>query len=186
MEQTTQLSTLFAHYDRLCQYCDALFQQTYQAFPTEMQCQKGCAECCALETVVPLEAAVISVYLDSLDPIERNRVFSKNPVSTSCVFLSSTQICLIYPVRPLICRTHGLPIAYPDRTDLDACPLNFANIDLTQIDRQYVLDAENITTNLLRLNLAYALLRGDPDRSGERVPLRTIFEKFHSEHSKDD
>lgn len=187
MEQSAQLSTLFAQYDKLCQYCDAQFQYTFQAFQPYMQCQKGCADCCLLEAVLPLEAAVIASYLESLETNEKKRVFGNNPLFTPretgkesqedspCVFLSPERICLIYPVRPLICRTHGLPLTYPERPVPDTCPLNFQVYNLAQIEPRYVLDVENITTNLLRLNLAYHILtEGSPDAAGKRIPLRRI------------
>ena len=184
-QQSAQLATLFAQYDRLCQYCDAVFQHTFQTFQAYMHCRKGCAACCLLETVVPLEAAVITSYLESLQEIsEKNRVRDdgREPEENSpCVFLSKDQTCLIYSVRPIICRTHGLALKYPDKEDLDTCPLNFEGYDLARLGPQYVLDAEIVTTNLLRLNLAYCVLTETPETAGERIPLQTILSRVLSE-----
>ena len=83
-------------------------------------------------------------------------------------------MCAIYPARPLICRTHGMAIQYPDQEEWDACPLNFIDAPLNQIDSQYVLHAEAVTTNLLRLNLAFCMIAGNAELAGERVRLRDL------------
>ena len=90
-----------------------------------------------------------------------------------CVFLCK-DVCTIYPARPIICRTHGLPLIYPEQEAMEVCQLNFAEIDITTFDPQYLLDAESITENLMRLNLAFCMLTESPDRAGERIPLDQI------------
>lgn len=137
-----------------------------------MQCAKGCAACCMLETVSPLEAFMIAEYLKSLPALER----PPSPVDVNeapCVFLRD-DVCTIYPARPMICRTHGLPLIYPEQQEIEVCQLNFVELDISAIDPQYLLDAESITENLMRLNLAFCLLTGAPDRAGERIPLDHI------------
>ena len=177
MEQAAQLSTLLDRYHALCQYCDDLFQRAVQAYRAQIQCAKGCAECCLLETVVPLEAAVIAAYLQATPAIREQLCLSDQHQNPPCVFLSN-QVCLIYPVRPIICRTHGLPIKYPEHEGIDICPLNFSDDDLTQIEEQFVLDADVITTNLLRLNLAFCLLTATAETAGKRIALQSLLTNF--------
>lgn len=181
MEQAAQLSTLLDRYHALCQYCDDLFERAVQAYPTQIQCAKGCAECCLLETVVPLEAAVIAAYLQAMPALRERLSLTDQPQNPHCVFLSN-QVCLIYPVRPIICRTHGLPIRYPEHEGIDVCPLNFNNDTLTELEEEFVLDADVITTNLLRLNLAFCLLTATAKTAGERIALQSLLTNF-SENS---
>lgn len=175
MEHAAQLSTLLGRYHALCQYCDDLFQRTVQTYRSQIQCAKGCAECCLLETVVPLEASVIAAYLQSTPAILERFCLPDQPQeqNSRCVFLNN-QVCLIYPVRPIICRTHGLPIRYSENAGIDICPLNFSDDNVTEIEEQFVLDADLITTNLLRLNLAFCLLTTTAENAGERVSLQSL------------
>ena len=63
MPEKTSLITLVTQYQKLCQYCDEVFAAILEVFRAQMRCAKGCAACCILETVVPLEAYVIASYL---------------------------------------------------------------------------------------------------------------------------
>ena len=164
------LSTLFERYETLCRYCDDFFNRVADKFPNHMQCAKGCSSCCLLETVAPLEAYIIVSYL------QQHPIIAKRKSSEHCVFLEQ-DTCLIYPVRPIICRTHGLPIQYPAPQGYDVCPLNFPETDLTLLDKHYVLDAELITSNFMRLNLAFCLLTQSADAAEERIALADILHK---------
>ena len=92
-----------------------------------------------------------------------------------CPFLRARE-CLVYSMRPLICRTHGLAITGKQLTDgrVDCCPLNFTQESLALLDRELILDVDMITANLMRLNLAFCLLLGDQDLAGKRLGLGEI------------
>ncbi len=166
-----QLSILFSQYQKLCHYCDGVFSATQNAFPSQMQCAKGCASCCILETIVPLEAHIIAsaLTLSSQEQLKEK----ESQKNGNCVFLHHAE-CAIYAVRPIICRTHGLPIQHPDCRQPDVCPLNFTSMELTTLDPQWILNAETITGNLMRLNLAFCILIQRPEIAGERIPLRWL------------
>jgi hypothetical protein len=179
MSNKSSLATLVGQYQRLCQYCDDLFAATFHTFRLHIKCAKGCASCCILETVTSLEASMISSYLESSEWASIPPAFDPAAsTSTQCVFLHQN-LCLIYPVRPIICRTHGLPILYPEQ-GIDTCPLNFSEIDLTSIDPKFLLDADRITQNLMRLNLAFCLIMHQPDIAGDRIPLQHIITRQFS------
>jgi len=170
MPDPTALATLLTRYQTLCQYCDDVFAATQTALRQAMQCAPGCASCCVLETVVPLEASIIRTFLAGTVLPPR-----PNAAPGVCVFLRE-QRCVIYPVRPIICRTHGLPLAYQETQTIETCPLNFTDLDLTTVEPAYLLDAEVLTANLLRLNLAFCLLTGEPDRAAARVTLQSLLD----------
>lgn len=175
MSHTEKLSVLLNQYHTLCNYCDTLFESVRQAYPREIHCAEGCADCCSLETVVPLEAYVIALFLK--DSSRRDDALEKIPQDHHCLFLlHETQACSIYPVRPLICRTHGLPTRYPEQPGIDICPLNFPNHpDALPVEEQYILDAGIITTNLMKLNLAFCLLHGKPESAEHRISLANLW-----------
>lgn len=175
MPDPAAFETLLTQYRTLCRYCDQVFAATAEALRPHIRCAKGCDACCTLESVVPLEAHVIAAYLDAhpIEPPPAPPVASPDD-RTPCVFLRQ-HACAIYPVRPIICRTHGLPLRYPDQPGIDACPLNCTDLDLTALDPQFVLDMGHVTDNLIRLNLAFAVLTNQPpDTAGERVALQRL------------
>ena len=164
-------ATLIAQYAALCRYCDQAFAAARRRYPDQMRCAKGCAACCILETVVPLEAVMIAEYLASR---AHSRPMPDEAAADQCAWLDQAASCRIYPARPIICRTHGLPLRYPDQLDPDICPLNLLETFSRDIDPQCVLDAERITTNLLRLNVAFCMLIGSGEAAGERISLRDL------------
>ncbi len=171
-DNSQTLLTLFERYATLTTYCDQAFAAAADRYAAQMRCASGCASCCRLETVVPLEAALIAAYL-AVVPLDFDCA-ADDAAAPECVFLTADAACAIYPVRPLICRTHGMVIQYPDQEEWDACPLNFTDVPLNQIEPHYVLHAEAVTTNLLRLNLAFCMIAGETDSAGERIRLHDI------------
>lgn len=118
---------------------DAHFDQALARTPAAFQCAAGCDACCHVRIgVFAVEADPIRRALAGLatrDPALRRRVRDQADDPTHqdrCALLVDGR-CAVYAERPLICRSHGLPIAVPDPTDasgklrLDHCPLNFQN-----------------------------------------------------------
>jgi len=91
-----------------------------------IRCARGCADCCVDGlTVLTVEAELIRRHhgdlLRSADPY---------PLG-ACVFLNRDGACRIYPHRPYVCRTQGLPLSWVEETGggqlvemRDICPLN--------------------------------------------------------------
>ncbi|MDH7598079.1 MAG: YkgJ family cysteine cluster protein [Sedimentisphaerales bacterium] len=89
-------------------------------------CRKGCSSCCKDGlTVFELEAMNIrrnhAGLLQTAKPHEVGM----------CAFLDEQGACRIYPSRPYVCRTEGLPLRWidqmPDGSPVemrDICPLN--------------------------------------------------------------
>ena len=170
MKNLDKLPHLIQQYQALCQYCDDLFMSIFSACRSHMQCAKGCASCCILETVTPLEAYMIETHLQSISA--RVPLFIQQ-TEEMCVFLHSNE-CAIYPVRPIICRTHGLPLLYQERGEIEVCPLNFTELDITTLDPAYLFDTERITANLIRFNLAFSMITERLDEHEERIFLKDI------------
>ncbi len=76
-----------------------------------------CPSRCRLQRVLPLEAEAIRRYLrrdadgrELLSAAARRGGHSK---CRECVFLTERDACAVYPVRPLVCRSAGLPRHHP-------------------------------------------------------------------------
>lgn len=116
---------------------DAHFDQALARSPAAFQCAAGCDACCHVRIgVFAVEAAPLRDALARLattDPALRSRVRAQadDPDHQHHCALLVDGRCAVYAERPLICRSHGLPIAVADPTDvsgklrLDHCPLNF-------------------------------------------------------------
>ncbi len=162
------IKELLAAYRQLGDYCAAYSERLRAEFASEITCRKGCSACCELTSVNALEAFLMAGYLQGKQQLGRANTANTCP-------LLENDCCLIYPARPLICQTPGLPIYGANLTDgeIDCCPLNFA-ANPTAITRQNALDAEMITENLMRLNLAFCMLIGEQALAGERIDLNDI------------
>jgi Fe-S-cluster containining protein len=117
-------------------------------------CRPGCADCCMAFTVLPLEAALLAQAL-----ARRSLTVVRSP--DRCRFLRDG-LCAIYALRPVICRTQGLALAYIDeaaeRIEVSACPLNFPEDALLEHDDLLFMDLFN--ERLAALNLRYCRLNG--------------------------
>lgn len=118
-----------------------------------INCAPGCSSCCRKFSIWPLEAALIS----------GSPAFSGRSIggAEQCPLLNDNR-CAIYPQRPLICRTQGLPIGYVDETheqiEVSACPLNFSADHPFEYDDLLLLDPFN--SRLAALNHAYCQQSG--------------------------
>lgn len=153
---------------------DGHFDAAHARSPTSFACAPGCESCCHQQlSVFEVEAARIRRALSALedrDPGLRQRVREQAAVldDPRCALLVEGR-CSIYAERPLICRSHGLPIAVPTPDDpevleVDHCPLNFTEAPPPRASI-LVLDALNRPLAVL----AELAAPGQP-----RVPLREL------------
>lgn len=135
-------------------------------FKSRLQCRPGCASCCMQFSVLPLEAALVAEALHEHTPMSQ-----KN--GDSCLLLVDN-LCQVYAVRPIICRTQGMPLGYVDEyagtIEVSACPLNFPDdFPLTHDDLLYM---DQFNSRLAELNLQYCRATGlDPEK---RIPLADL------------
>jgi Fe-S-cluster containining protein len=146
----------------------------------QIACRPGCSRCCTNISVFPVEYQAILQDLCAAGIKE----ISFDP-NAPCVFLQDG-LCALYEYRPLICRTHGLPIAFaadesdPESLSVSFCPHNFVRAD---VDGQIEFGPEN-TLSLEELNgrlfeVHEQFLREFPDMGWgpeSRIPLRRIAE----------
>ena len=165
-----QIDQLIESYKTLTLYCDNLFNSCLQKYHSVILCKPGCSRCCELQSVCDLEAFIIELYIRENPGVTANT----DPQAGYCTFLHENR-CLIYPVRPVICRTHGLIIFSKENAEnRRSCCDNFLSCEIKIIERSLVADMDVIGGNLMRLNLAFYILLGEKDRGIERVPLHEI------------
>ncbi len=115
-----------------------------------MQCKRTCSSCCQSFKVLPVEFHYIQEEIRNM-PIEIN----KNARSGECKFLINDE-CTIYNSRPIICRTHGYPLArYNDEAgayEISYCTLNFRNYKLDDFNTGNVLYEDDYNNEFFELN----------------------------------
>ncbi|TVQ26316.1 MAG: YkgJ family cysteine cluster protein [Spirochaetaceae bacterium] len=197
-----------------------------------LKCARGCYYCCDAITVLPIEIEAVRQWIERNGLPDPARLGGppddqgdtphlvhdrsthgvhpnpdSRPSSDSrpqrCGFLGTAGECTIYGGRPLICRTHGLPLAYrvyeydeqgrelhpddPDYVDL-WCDLNFTGRDgeaaiggLTDDTR---INMAAINEELDRLNARFIAehtpdraARPDPEQPDDRYPLSVLLKR---------
>ncbi|MDJ0840125.1 MAG: YkgJ family cysteine cluster protein [Acidobacteriota bacterium] len=114
---------------------------------SRLMCKRGCAACCVDDiTVFRIEADHIKAHTSNL-------LQSQEPAPPGrCAFLDEDGACRIYPQRPYVCRTQGLPLRWIEEDEdwnlqeyRDICPLNEEGEpieDLSEEDCWTIGDAE--------------------------------------------
>ncbi len=112
---------------------DAFFAQVMEACADQLACAPGCVDCCQQDLeVLAAEAVAILEGLDRA-PAEVVQALAAREPGAGCVLLLDGR-CAVYEHRPMICRTHGLPIRYEDPdhpgvAEISCCALNFTTAD---------------------------------------------------------
>jgi hypothetical protein len=150
-------------YLQLTAKVDAFFARVQTRHAADMQCGSGCDACCRTRlTVTGVEAAAVRAHVAAMSPEARARLAEVarrpyDPGDMRCAALEDDGRCLVYAGRPLVCRSHGVPVRVYAENDgrrlpvIDACPKNFpAGPD--RADPDCVLDQETLSAMLFAID----------------------------------
>lgn len=163
-----------AHLDALFAKLEGFFSAAQAREGAAITCHAGCSDCCRRFSVTGLEAGVIREGLTALPDARRDELAARAHDATTdvCPALDEDGRCAIYAHRPVICRTHGLPIRFTEQRAgrslpmLDACPKNFVGRDLAEVSPASVMDQTTLST------IVGALDAADADEAGRPRGLR--------------
>ena len=158
-------------YRQLLARLDAHGERVMADWPASFACRAGCSGCCHRDlSVFAVEAASIQRWIDE------HWLPDGGPAEPEgCALLDGDGRCRIYPVRPVVCRTHGLPLAVATADDVvgDVCPLNIdEGRGLAELPSQDFLSLSTVDTLIAAVDLAFTGAAGLP--AGERTPLATL------------
>jgi Fe-S-cluster containining protein len=132
-------------YYKLRQETDQLTAGLERVHAGCLTCRKGCCQCCTNLTVFPVE------FFSILEEMKKagwtKLTFDAARV---CGYLNEQGECEIYPYRPLICRTQGMPLAFYD-DDAQGYSVTFCPENFTKDTEKRDFNADN-TLNLDQLN----------------------------------
>ena len=143
-------------YDELSARVSAFHVRVSDRHPGGLTCHAGCSSCCHRHlSVMTLEWSRIAEAVSSLEPSHQEALRTRLEAGRSdprCPLLDDEGRCRIYEARPMICRTHGLPIQVGEPPKRDVCPLNFPDgPEVETLDDDLVLDVN-------RLNLTVGVI----------------------------
>ena len=145
----------------LTQKVDAFFARVAARHGTDMQCQTGCSDCCHVRlSITTVEAAAIRDLVAGWSSEVRRSLAPTGPTHL-CAALDPAGRCKIYEARPLVCRSHGVPIrlrrgALPV---VQACHRNFTH---TTADPDCILDQTTLSAMLYAVDAAEAAAPAGP------------------------
>lgn len=116
-----------------------------------MKCKNGCDLCCIDFSIFPIEYHII---LNEIQKGNENIEPEVKTESNVCAFLKNHS-CTIYNHRPIMCRTHGLPLIYANddgEFELSACELNFTEFDFEDFTMENTMPQDKYNSKLFLLN----------------------------------
>jgi Fe-S-cluster containining protein len=152
---------------------DAFFARVAERHGGDMQCATGCSDCCHVRlTITAVEASAIRAHVAAW-PVERRRDLANvEPGDERCAALDSVGKCKVYDARPLVCRSHGVPIrlARGSLPVVQSCHHNFTR---SAPDPDCILDQATLSATLYAVDAADAA-SGAEHAPGGRVELARL------------
>jgi Fe-S-cluster containining protein len=167
------------NYHRMIERVDALCRGIEEALAGQITCKVGCSSCCTQITIFPVEAAALNAALAALPADQASAIrrhVDDHAEGERCPLLQQDR-CLIYQARPIICRTHGLPIVYSEggERNIDCCPKNKVAGEL--LKGSNLIDLERLNTLLVAVNALYCSQTA-ADNSPERLTIAEALRKI--------
>jgi uncharacterized protein len=157
---------------------DLLSKKLTRNHRKHLNCVPGCHKCCMDFSVFPVE--FFSILKENR---HKNIIVRENADTGECLFLIDG-LCSIYESRPLICRTHGLPILYmgEDEWELSYCDLNFTLGVLPEFNESNTFPQDLYNSKLFLINREFVSSFEDKKYSEtDLMPLKELALKIKGE-----
>ncbi len=161
------------NYLQLVNRVDQLCKSTEEILHAHLSCTEGCSSCCRTISLFPVEAAAISAAVAALPEEYAENVrhhATEGREGDICPLLFENR-CLIYAFRPIICRTHGLPILFTDQGErrVDYCPKNFQGCKT--LPGSAVIDLDRLNKLLVAVNALFVSQKDSEVDTVERISI---------------
>ncbi|MDP4185624.1 MAG: YkgJ family cysteine cluster protein [Bacteroidota bacterium] len=129
--------------EKLCEHLTSTHQK-------HLKCKEGCDLCCLDFDVFPIE------YYAIREEIRKQEITLPSEAQGGrCSFLKNHS-CSLYNLRPIICRTHGLPLLNMNEEgtqwELSFCELNFKDTNENDFDENNTYPQDTFNSRLFMLN----------------------------------
>ena len=161
------IADLLHRYAALVSRLDAEITRVAALHDGRLLCRAGCDSCCGRFSLSLVETQALRAAMSAL-PADLRRMVREAAAlqdpAAPCPLLLNRR-CAVYPHRPVICRTQGLPIGYIDHQqasiEVSACPMNFGPETNFSANELLFLDEWNESLSSINADLA-ARLGADP------------------------
>lgn len=166
--------SMLRNYQQLSVRVGELCGQIEERCSEHLACREGCDSCCRHLSLFWVEAVALAWALKQADPAQAETIRQQARDAKSdgpCPLLLGGR-CLLYAARPLICRTHGLPLLLERDGErrIDYCPLNFQQA--TTLPPGALVNLEALNTTLAAVNALFVQeLFGEAGPSVERLSI---------------
>ncbi|HSD88259.1 MAG TPA: YkgJ family cysteine cluster protein [Kofleriaceae bacterium] len=147
-----------SRYPELAAKVDAFFDRVVTRHGEDMRCGTGCSHCCHTRlSITSVEGDAIRDEIATW-PAERKAALVQNVAAArpdQCAALDPQGRCLIYQVRPIVCRSHGAPIRMHQPGSLPvvaSCPDNFTARGPAAADPDCILDQTTLSAMTLAVD----------------------------------
>lgn len=150
-----------------------------RACADEIACREGCDLCCRqVLNLRGVEAAYLLEGARRLPPLAVSLVWkslAEPDLDRPCPLLHGSS-CLTYDHRPVVCRTHGLPMVRAEREHavLHHCPENFREADPGKLSPALLLDEERLS---LLMDTIEAFYSKETGWDGSRVAVDELLRR---------
>jgi Fe-S-cluster containining protein len=146
----TKIEKIVQRFVQLQNEADISCDELHRLHHHHTVCRKGCDQCCMNFNLLPVE------FYSILNSIKGKKIeIQLTGNDEDCPFLVNHS-CQIYEFRPLICRSHGLPILTMDEEgedwELSFCPLNFTKADDNYFTNENCYQQDVFNSKLYLLN----------------------------------
>jgi hypothetical protein len=167
-----------ANYHALVRKVDELCAAVHREFADQILCRAGCSGCCRELTLFPVEAAALLAALSGLprEAAARIAAAAADGRNGTCPLLADG-LCLLYASRPIICRTHGLPLllTVAGENRVDFCPENFR--EAKALPGKAIINLELLNQALVAVNALFIETTAAAFlKSGQRQSISALIE----------
>lgn len=170
------LEKIYRQYFAIREESDAINQKLENLHADHLKCKAGCDLCCMDYSILPVEFHAILHRLKTDNPRPGTQ---QGEDETRCIFLVGHK-CTIYSERPMICRTHGLPLLFMNDDgawELSACELNFVDYDLELFTEKNTFPQDTFNSKLFMLNKEFVKEFTETDYGEfDLIPVRKLTE----------
>ena len=159
---------LSALYEKVQVHSDRIMD----TYSSKFQCRRGCSDCRSSDrSVSAVEYANVAQALSEVPEKTLSRLKSQPRSKKRCSMLLDGA-CSVYKARPLICRSHGLPLVLErskGRQIVDVCPLNFKDGSLGTLPPEDLLAQGTVDSILVAVNALHCQEEGGEPRKRRQL-----------------
>lgn len=174
-KENFDLKNLLQQYAEFIVEVDARLDYLNQLQHKHLNCKPGCSLCCKIDRTVNLiEGYWLNQHYQQLNIKDKTAIQNQLGDLNKCPLLINNK-CMLYQNRPVLCRSHGLPLLYHDglESGIGFCELNFLNGPIEFTDAN-ILNMDAVNAKLMHIDQVWAEKVLNVQWNAQRIYIRDI------------